>query len=321
MNRRDFLVASAGATLAACKPTTVVDSKVLRFGHFPNVTHVQGLVAHAMSRQGKGWFEPRLDMEVQWYIYNAGPSATEAIFARSIDVTYIGPSPMLNAYAKSQGTEMRVLSGAAAGGSSLVVRPDASISKAGDFRGKKIATPQLGNTQDVQTRAWLASQGFKVTLTGGDVVILPTQNADQLALFKKGDIDAVWTAEPWVTRLELEAGGKIFLEDKDTIVTLLVSSARFLRERPELAKKLSAAHKELTEWIKAHPEETKALVKAELKDLTKAEPSDQLLNKALSRITLTNEVTEASLDAMVINAKKAGFLKGIPDLKQLLPKL
>ncbi len=323
MNRRDFLLTTAGAAaLAACKPSPTPGAKAaLRFGHFPNITHVQGLVAHNLSRQGKGWFESRLGMEVEWYTYNAGPSATEAIFARSLDVTYIGPSPALNAYAKSRGTEIRVLAGAANGGSSLVVRPGANINTPADFRGKKVGTPQLGNTQDVMARAWLAGQGFHLTLTGGDVIVLPTQNSDQLALFAKGDLDAVWTAEPWVTRLELEAGGKIFVEDHDTNVTLLVSSAKLVKEQPELAKKLVAAHKELTLWIKEHPAEAKAMIKAELKELTKSEPKDQLIDKALARTFLTDEISRSSLDTMVASAQKAGFLKDIPDLTQLIPSL
>lgn len=294
---------------------------MLRFGHFPNITHVQGLVAHSLSRQGKGWFEERLGVEIQWFTYNAGPSATEAIFARSLDVTYIGPSPTLNAYAKSKGKEMRVLAGAANGGTALIVRPEANINTPADFRGKKLATPQLGNTQDVQARAWLLEQGFNITLTGGDVFILPTQSADQLGLFQKGDLDAVWAAEPWASRLELESKGKVFLEDKDTNVTLLASSAAFLKDQPDLAKKLVAAHKELTTWIQEHPAEARALIKAELKALTTAEPSDAILDKALGRTVITNEISRASLDKMVASAQKVGFLKGIPDLTELLPSL
>jgi len=293
----------------------------VRFGHFPNITHVQGLVANQLSRQGKGWFEERLGVEVQWFTYNAGPSATEAIFAGALDVTYIGPSPVLNGYARSRGAELRVLAGGANGGSSLVVRADAGIEKPEDFRGKKIASPQLGNTQDVQLRAWLADHGIKVTQTGGDATVLPTQNPDQLALFQKKSIDAVWTAEPWVTRLELEAGGKIFYQDKDTIVTLLASSVEFVKEKPELAKKLVAAHRELTEWIVAHPADARALIKAELTEETKAAPKDELLDKSLARVVLTNEISRESLDRMVASAQKAGFLKDIPDIGNLLLKL
>lgn len=320
MNRRHFLLSATGAAaLSACKPKPAPGAKpVLRFGHFPNITHVQGLVAHQLSRQGKGWFEPRLGVEIQWFTYNAGPSATEAIFARSLDVTYIGPSPTLNAYAKSRGREMRILAGAANGGSALVVRPGAHIRTPADFKGKKIATPQLGNTQDVQARAWLVSQGFHVTLTGGDVILLPTQNADQLALFAKGDLDAVWTAEPWVSRLELEAGGQVFLEDKDTNVTLLAARAAWQQDNPQLAAKLVAAHRELTAWIRANPAEARTLIKAELKALTTAEPADALLDKALARTVLTDDISRPSLETMVASAQKAGFLKDIPDLQQLI---
>src|SRR5690349_24117218 len=182
----------------------------IRFGHFPNITHAQGVIAHALSRQGKGWFEQRLgpNVEIQWFTYNAGPSAMEAIFAKSLDVTYVGPGPALNAYLKSNGEEIRVISGAANGGAALGVKADSPIKAPADFRGKKIATPQLGNTQDISCRAWLKAHGFKVTLTSGDVMVIPTANPDQLALLQKGSVDAAWTVEPWVTRLERDAGAR-----------------------------------------------------------------------------------------------------------------
>jgi NitT/TauT family transport system substrate-binding protein len=324
MKKRHILTALiASSILTACgKKEFAADGRAtIRFGHFPNITHVQALVAHQLSRQGKGWFEERLGANIDWFIYNAGPSATEAVFARALDVTYIGPSPALNAYSKSKGTEIRVLAGAANGGSALVVRPDANIKTAADLKGKKVATPQLGNTQDVQLRAYLADNGFKITQTGGDVFILPTANADQLALFQRGELDASWTPEPWTTRLELEAGAQILVDDRETNVTLLASSAAFVKDQPDLAKKLVAAHKELTQWIKDHPAEAKVLIKAELTELMKAAPKDELIDKALSRIVITDEVSRASLDKMVISAQKAGFLKEIPALDQLFPKL
>src|SRR5205814_5682593 len=176
--------------LAATIPVAHGETKI-RVGHFPNVTHVQALVAHAMSRRGDGWFEKRVGAEVkiEWFVYNAGPSATEAIFANSIDLTYVGPSPAINAYAKSRGEEIRIVSGAANGGAALVVAGDSSLRNAADFRGKKIATPQLGNTQDVSCRAWLAAGGLKITQMGGEAQVLPTQNADQLALFQQKNVE------------------------------------------------------------------------------------------------------------------------------------
>src|SRR5215210_1980444 len=176
----------------------------LRVGHFPNITHAQGVIAHALSRQGKGWFEERLgpNVEIQWFVYNAGPSAMEAIFARSIDLTYVGSGPALNAYSKSQGEEIRLIAGAANGGAALVVQPDQNLKVPGDFRRKKIATPQLGNTQDISCRAWLVAGGLKITQLGGDAQVLPTANPDQLSLFTQKKVHAVWTVEPWISRLE-----------------------------------------------------------------------------------------------------------------------
>src|SRR5262249_58138473 len=145
----------------------------IRFGHFPNITHAQGVIAHALSRQGRGWFEKYLgpNVEIQWFTYNAGPSAMEAIFAKSLDVTYVGPSPALNAYFKSNGEEIRAISGAANAGAALVVKPDSRIKPPADFRGNKIDNPQLGIQKDFSCRAWLKEHGFTTTVTGGNAVL------------------------------------------------------------------------------------------------------------------------------------------------------
>src|ERR1700745_1303713 len=223
------------------------DKTVIRVGHFPNITHVQGLVAHNLSRQGKGWFEARLgpEVEIQWFTYNAGPSAMEAIFAKSVELSYVGPGPALNAYAKSQGEEIRIIAGAANGGAALVVQPDANLKAAADFKGKIIATPQLGNTQDIACRAWLTSGGLRITQLGGDAQVLPTDNPDQLSLFHQKKIDAAWTVEPWVSRLENEAAGKVLVEEPDSATTVLVSSVKFLNEKRELVNKFWQGNGEL----------------------------------------------------------------------------
>jgi NitT/TauT family transport system substrate-binding protein len=295
------------------------EKTVIRVGHFPNITHVQGLVAHNLSRQGKGWFEARLGpgVEIQWFSYNAGPSAMEAIFARSIELTYVGPGPALNAYAKSQGEEIRIIAGAANGGAALVVQPGSNFKTPSDFKGKKIATPQLGNTQDISCRAWLASGGLKITQLGGDAQVLPTQNPDQLSLFQQKKIDAVWTVEPWVSRLETEAGGKVLVEESDTPTTVLVSSVRFLNENRELAKKFWQAHRELTEWVLQHPAEAQRIAQAELLAETRAEMSSELVARAWKRMIFTSEIPRASVQAFVTNSQKAGFMRIAPDLSRL----
>ena len=186
VRRRGCVLAGlALLTAPALGPSASAQPITLRVGHFPNITHVQALVAHGLSRKGKGWFEQRVgpDVRIEWFVYNAGPSAMEAIFAGSIDLTYVGPSPAINAYAKARGDDIRIGAGAAEGGAALVVQANAGLLTPADFRGKKIATPQLGNTQDVAARAWLSAGGLKITLTGGDAQVIPTANPDQLSLF------------------------------------------------------------------------------------------------------------------------------------------
>ncbi len=304
--------------------TALVSSSVsgetrIRVGHFPNITHAQGVIAHALSRQGKGWFEQRLgaDTKIEWFVYNAGPSAMEAIFAKSIDLTYVGSGPALNAYTKSNGQEIRLIAGATNGGSGLVVQPDQNLKAAADFRGKKIATPQLGNTQDISCRAWLSEGGLKITQLGGDAQVLPTQNPDQLGLFRGKKVDAVWTVEPWLSRLEQEASGKVIVEEKEVATTILVSSVKFLNEQRDLAKKFAQAHAELTDWIIKNPEEAQRLIKAELLEETKSDMTPQVIASAWKRIAFTSETPRAAVEKFMQNSVRVGFIKTAPDLSKL----
>lgn len=300
-----FLVFFASFTLAHAGKLT------LRVGYFPNITHAQGIIGSHSTREGKGWFEQRLgpDVIIQWYAYNAGPSAMEAIFAGSIDLTYVGPNPALNAYIRSRGDEIRVLAGSAEGGAALVVQSDGRINSPADFKGRMIASPQLGNTQDVAARAWLKQQGYRVTLTGGDVHVVPTANPDQLALFQQGRLDAVWTVEPWVSRLELEAGGKVFIEQPDALTTVLVSSVKLLKTRPELAARFVAAHRELTEWLSANPDEAMAFVRAGLSAEMRRDMPAAIVTTAWRRIHFTAQVTQKQFEALVRDAQSVGFLR------------
>lgn len=309
------------ATMSIFAPCARAEDKTtIRFGHFPNITHAQGVIAHAMTRQGKGWFEQRLGgkIDIQWFTYNAGPSAMEAIFAGSLDVTYVGQGPALNAHFKSNGEEIRIISGAANAGAALVVRQDSPIKTSADFRGKKIATPQLGNTQDISCRAWLKSNGINVTQTGGDAIVVPTNNPDQLGLFQRGGVDAVWTVEPWVTRLERQANAKVFLEDKDVITTWLAASAKFAKEHVDLTKKIAAANKELTDWIQANTEEAQKLLLAELKEETRTDFAPADVAQAWKRIKFTTDVPKDLIDKAVKDGKDAGFYKGSTDTSKLL---
>jgi NitT/TauT family transport system substrate-binding protein len=320
LSRRSFLAAALGFGVAASPAHA--QTTTVRVGHFPNITHVQALVAHHLTRQGKGWFEPRLGpgVTIEWYVYNAGPSAMEAIFANSLDLAYVGPNPAINAYVKSRGTEIRILAGAANGGAALVVHAGSPLRTPADFRGKRIATPQLGNTQDVAARAWLTAGGLRITQTGGDAFVLPTANPDQLGLFKQKQIDAVWTVEPWVSRLEMEAGGKVLLEEPGAITTILVAGVKFRTANRGLARKFVAAHEELTEWIKANPAEAQRMVREELAAETRATLPAELVARAWSRIQLTSDISQGELDKFLAQAQSAGFLRGAPELVRLVDK-
>ena len=220
------------------------NSKVIRMGGFPNVTHVQALVARNMSRHGEGWFERYLPgYSIEWYTYNAGPTAMEALFGRTADLTYVGPSPALNAYAVSAGREVRILAGAVNGGAALMVAPGSNIHNPADFKGRSIATPQLGNTQDVSCRAWLTRNGLSCTLEGaGDCRVAPTPNSMQLQLMKQGDIDACWTVEPWVSRMESMADARILVQEPDVVTTVLVGRVGWLKHHPQEAATINRAH-------------------------------------------------------------------------------
>lgn len=306
--------------LVACLQMARAQQVVLRVGHFPNITHVQALVAHGMSRRGGGWLEQRLGpgVKLEWYVYNAGPSAMEAVFADAVDLTYVGPSPAINAFTKSRGEEIRIVAGAVDGGAALVVQPDSSLHAAADFRGKRIATPQLGNTQDVAARAWLTAGGLHITLTGGDAQVVPTDNPDQLALFKGRQIDAVWTVEPWVTRLEMEAHGKVLVDERDSVTTVLVSSRKLLERHRDLVRRFVAANAELTDWIRAHPSEAQGMVRDELAAETHTQVSPDLVGSSWARIVLTTSVNRAALQSFVVKAQQAGFLHGTHDLARLV---
>jgi NitT/TauT family transport system substrate-binding protein len=309
-----LVLASSAQMAVAQAPATI------RVGHFPNVTHVHALVARNFERQGREWFSARIGsgVKVEWYSYNAGPSAMEAIFANTLDLTYVGPSPAINAYVRSRGEEIRIVAGAVNGGAALVVQPDAGFARPADFRGKRIATPQFGNTQDIAARAWLAGGGLRITQTGGDAQVLPTANADQLGLFQRKQVDAVWTVEPWVSRLELEAGGKVLLEEKDAVITVLASSARFLAARRDLVRRFVAVHRELTEWIKENSDEAQRMIRDELRAQTRAELPAELVARAWRRMTVTNDTSLQVFQFMLSSAQQAGFLRAAPDLSRLI---
>jgi NitT/TauT family transport system substrate-binding protein len=283
----------------------------VRAGYFPNVTHSQALVGRARGR-----FEQVLgsDAHIEWKVFNAGPSVIEALFAGALDLVYVGPNPAVAGYVRSKGEALRVIAGATSGGAALVVRTAAGIQKPDDFHGKKIATPQMGNTQDVALRAWLQAHNLKTREKGGDVLVIPIANPDQLTLFLKGEIDAAWAPEPWASRLIQEANARLFVDERDLwpnrqfVTAHLIVRTPFLREHPDVVKNWLRAHVELTEWINAKPAEAKQIINQQIqKDTGKALPP-KVLDESFSRLQATYDPIRSSLLTSAQQAYDAGFL-------------
>ena len=302
------------STFAAAQQKPVV----IRVGYFPNLTHPQALVGRA-----NGQFEKALGpgVQLEWKAFNAGPSAIEALFANAIDMTYVGPNPTVTGYFRSQGAAVRIIAGAASGGAALVVRQGSGINSVSDFHGKKIATPPQGNSQDVALRSWLRANGMKPREKGGDVQVLPISNADQFTLFLKGQVDAAWAPEPWAARLVHEAGGKVFLDERDLwpnhqfVSANLIVSPKFLKEHPDVVKNFLRAHVEITDWIGKNPAPAKQIMNQEIQKETGKPLSPEVLNDAFARILVTYDPIHSSLLKSTQQAFDEGFLgRTQPDL-------
>src|SRR6266704_2041369 len=294
---------------------------VIRVGAFPNITHPQAMVG-----KNNGWFEKAMgpQVKIDWKSFNAGPSAIEALFSGAIDMTYIGPNPAITGYVRSQGEALRIVAGATSGGASLVVRNDSGINKPEDFHGKKVASPQMGNTQDVALRAWLKAHGMKSADKGGDVQVIPLANPDQLTLFLKKELDAAWAPEPWATRLIREGNGRLFLDERDLwpqgqfVTTHLIVSTKFLREHSELVKTWIRAHVDLTDWINAHQPEAKKLLNQQIQKETSKALAPAILDEAFGRLQVTYDPVRSSLLTSARSAYDAGFLgRQMPDLSNM----
>jgi NitT/TauT family transport system substrate-binding protein len=308
--------------LCVCVALNVVHAQtVIRVGAFPNITHPQAMVGKA-----NGWFEKAMgpNVKVEWKGFNAGPSAIEALYAGAIDMTYVGPNPTISGYVRSNGEALRVIAGACSGGAALVVRNDSGIQSANDFHGKRVASPQLGNTQDVALRAWLKSNGLKTKDKGGDVEVIPLANPDQLTLFMKKELDAAWAPEPWATRLIREGNGRLFLDERTIwpggqfVTTNLIVSTKFLKEHPDLVKNWLRAHVEVTDWIAGHLPEAKQTLNQQIQRETgKALPA-AVLDEAFGRLQVTYDPLRGALLNSAKSAFDAGFLgRQMPDLSSL----
>jgi NitT/TauT family transport system substrate-binding protein len=295
-----------------------VGKKVLKIGYFPNINHAQAVIGI-----GNGDYQKILgnNIEVKPFIFNAGPSAIEALLGKQVDVAYVGPNPAINGYVVSEGKNVKIIAGVSSGGAIFVVRNDSGINSTKDFAGKKFASPQLGNTQDVALRKYLLDNGYKTKDKGGNVEILPVKNADILTLLLKKEIDGAWVPEPWGEKLIKEGNSRLFLDertlwpDKKFVTANIIVNPEYLKQNPEVIRKLLEAHVNETLWINSHKEEALKKYNTELKRLTGQTIPDEQLSEAFSRLELTYDPIKQSLFKSASDAFNVGFLgKSKPDL-------
>lgn len=298
---------------------------VVRIGFFANVTHAPALVAQQLSLFEK-YLAPQ-GTKVEYTLFNAGPAEIEAMKGGAIDIGYIGPNPSVAGYTSTQGTLLRVVSGATSGGAQLVVRP--GINAIADLKGKKIATPQLGGTQDVALRSFLKDKGLTFNSAGGgDVAIIPTDNATTLALFKKGDVDGGWLPEPWASRLVLEAGAKVLIDEKDLwpggqfVTTNIIASQKFLSQYPGTVRSVLQANTSAIKWIAKNILPAKDAVQLQIKKWTGSQLSDAVITRSWGNLRFTWDPLPATLKRSADDAVSAGLLtlnpgalNGIYDLR------
>ncbi|WP_367045904.1 aliphatic sulfonate ABC transporter substrate-binding protein [Streptomyces sp. Je 1-332] len=296
----------------------------VRIGYFPNLTHATALVGDQ-----EGLFQKELGATKAKYTqFNAGPSEIEALNSKSIDIGWIGPSPAINGYTKSQGKNLRIIGGSASGGVKLVVNPD-KIKSLDDVKGKKIATPQLGNTQDVAFLNWIKEKGWKVDAESGkgDVSVVRTDNKITPDAYRSGSIDGAWVPEPTASKLVAE-GGKAILDeadlwpDKKFVITNIIVSQSFLKAHPKVVQAVLRGSVKTNQWIKDNPEKAKASANAALKEASGKELPAEVIDPAWKSIQTTDDPLAATLDSEAKHAVKAGLLekpnlKGIYDLRPL----
>ena len=265
-------------------------------GYFANVTHAQAV----LGMSGGGFEKAIAPAKLSTKVFNAGPSLIEALFAGEIDIGYVGPGPALNAYAKSRGEKIRVIAGAAANGVLIVARKDSGINSLADLAGKRVATPQQGNTQDISAKHYLMQELKQKDVNN----VLPIANTEQATLMARKEIDAAWAPEPWGSRLIIEGQGKLLGEEKDLwpnkrfSLTLVVTTPEYLAKHPEMVEKILAVHLRMTRWLNAAPQNWATPLELALKQLNGKALPPGVVSSALTHVQFTEEPLEETLSTM-----------------------
>jgi NitT/TauT family transport system substrate-binding protein len=310
----------ATTALAACgkdddKASASGDASTIRLGYFPNITHAPALVG-----VNKGFYQDALgSTKLDTKTFNAGGDALTALLSGAIDASYMGPNPAITGWAQTQGKGLKIIAGSTSGGAALVVQ--ANISSVQDLKGKKVATPQLGNTQDVALRSWLKDQGLNTnTQGGGDVSIVPQANSAMLQSFAQGSIAGAWVPQPYLSQLVLQSKGKVLVDEKTLwpqgqfVTTQLVVTQTFLNKYPDTVKKLLQGQLKSIDYIASNKSDAQAAANAQIQSLSGKPLKDDVLQAAFSDLTFTNDPIASSLYTGAQHAESVGLLKTV-DLK------
>ena len=287
------------------------DENKIRIAYFPNIGHAIPIVG-----MEKGFFETDIgeQVKIETRVFDSGPQAIESLFANSIDLAYVGPGPAINGFLNSENHNVKILAGAASGGASFIVHPESEINSASDFAGKKIAAPQIGNTQDVSLRHYLSEHGLKTADKGGSVIVYNIPNPDIYTLFVKGDIDGAWVAEPWATILETELGGKrLFYEEElwpnqEFASVLLIANIDFVEKNPVIVANFLDSHHKTVTWINQNPIETRDVFNNFLNSHLGQSLSDDVVDIALSNLVITADPIPDSVYSFAEKANALGYL-------------
>ena len=313
------LILATLAGLAGCgdrKEGPGAPAKQVRLGYFANLTHAQAVLGVASGEFEKAVAPAKFSTKT----FNAGPSLVEALFAKQIDIGYIGPGPAITAHVRSRGEGVRVIAGASSNGVLIVARKDSGINTLADLKDKRIATPQLANTQDIAARHYLLKQLKQANLNN----VLPIANAEQLAMMQRGQIDAAWAPEPWATRLIVEAGGKAVAEEKDlwpnkqVTLALIITTPEFLRDNPELVEKFLRVHTSWTKRLAEDPQKQVPQLGEGVKALTGKSLPPGVLDQAIKNVTFTDDPLAETLSTMAQWSHELGFAKEKPNLDGLV---
>ena len=291
--------------------TETTHENKIRVAYFPNITHAVPIIGIE-----KGTFQNQIgnNTVIEPILFDAGPQVIESLFAGSIDIAYVGPGPAINGFLKSEDHNVKILSGAASGGVSFIVHPNSKIDSVADFEGKRIAAPQIGNTQDISLRSYLSENGLKPAEKGGSVIILNIPNPDIYTLFAKGDIDAAWVPEPTATILVQQLDGKRLFNEEELwpenkfASVLLIAREEYVKQNPEVINNWLEAHQQTVNWINSNPEQTRIIFIQFMKKETGKTLPDGLIDEALSNLEITSDPIVSSIHTFAKRADSIGYL-------------